>query len=97
VREEKRDFFISLFGDYILLILCVCAISKKIPQNKKKKSLFDLRYFLPIAGRREGEEQYTHRANSNLPGKSIARERERVLFLQTGGNHPPLQKTIQEI
>jgi len=40
-------------------------------------------------GRREGggrenkrrkteKEQYTHRINSNLPGESIARERERV-------------------
>jgi len=41
------------------------------------------------------KEQYTHRANSNLPGESIARERERVLFLQTRGNHPSFTKTIQ--
>jgi len=51
-----------------------------------------LEIFLPIARIREGEgretkrgetkkEQYSHRANSNLPGESIARERERVLFL----------------
>jgi len=46
--------------------------------------------FLPIAGRREGEggetkrgktkkEQYTHRANSNLPGESIARESQTII------------------
>jgi hypothetical protein len=80
VREEERELFISLFGDHILLILCVCAISKKYLKTKRK-ALFDFRFFLPIAGRREGEEQYTHRTNSNLPGESIARERERVLFL----------------
>jgi hypothetical protein len=47
---------------------------------------------LPIARRREeGEdgktkkEQYTHRINSNLPGESIARERERtLLFVKEG-------------
>ena len=79
---------------------CIYAISKKIPQSKKKKSLFDLRCFLPIAGRREeGEdektkkEQYTHRANSNFPGESIVRERGRVLFLQTGENHPSFTKS----
>jgi len=27
------------------------------------------------------KEQHTHRINSNLPGESIARERERVMFL----------------
>lgn len=48
--------------------------------------------FLPIAGEREREgeetkrgktkkEQYTHRINGNSPGESIARERERALFL----------------
>ena len=38
-----------------------------------------------------------NRVNSNLPGESIAGERERVLFLQTGENHPSFTKTIQEI
>jgi hypothetical protein len=71
------------------LILCVYAISKKHLKTKRK-TLFGLRCFLLIAGRREGgkerederrkteKKQYTHRINSNLPGESIARERERV-------------------
>ena len=85
MREEEREFFISLFGDYILLILCVYAISKKVPQNKKKDP-FWFKIFLPIAGekkekreikrRKTKKEQYTNRANSNLPGESIARERK---------------------
>jgi len=49
--------------------------------------------FLPIAGRKEGGEggepreekqrksNTPNQANSNSPGESIARERERVLFL----------------
>jgi len=37
------------------------------------------------------------KSNNNLSGESIAGERERVLFLQTGGNHPSFTKTIQEI
>ena len=65
---------------------------KKIPQNKKKNP-FWFKIFLPIAGRREGEEgekvreekqrksNTLNQANSNLPGESIARERDRVLFL----------------
>jgi hypothetical protein len=52
VREEERELFISLFGDHILLILCVYAISKKYLKTKRK-NLFDLRFFLPIAGRGE--------------------------------------------
>jgi len=60
MREYKREFFISLFGDYIFLILYVCAIGKK-DLKPKRKNLFDLRTFLPIAGRREGEERETKR------------------------------------
>jgi len=41
MREEEREFFISLFGDYILLIICVYAISKKY-LKPKRKTLFDL-------------------------------------------------------
>ena len=33
-----------------------------------------------------------NQANSNSPGESIARKRERVLFLQTGENHPSFTK-----
>jgi len=49
-----QEFFISLFGSYILLILCVYAISKKHLKYKKKNT-FCFKIFLPIAGRREGE------------------------------------------
>jgi len=54
VREEKQEFFISLFGGYILLILCVCAISKK-HLKPKRKNLLGLRFFHLSRGRREGE------------------------------------------
>jgi hypothetical protein len=69
------------------LILCVYAISKKYLKTKRK-TLFYLRFFHLSQGeeredkkRKTEKEQYTHRANSNLPDESIARERERVLFL----------------
>jgi hypothetical protein len=71
------------------LILYVCAISKKYLKTKRK-TLFALRFFHLSQGEEKGggtkrgkteKEQYTHRTNSNLPGESIARERERVLFL----------------
>jgi len=51
---------ISLFGDYILLILCVYAISKKYLKTKRK-TLFDLRFFHLSQGRREGEGRETKR------------------------------------
>ena len=106
MREEEREFFISLFGDYILLILCVYAISKKHLKYKKKNT-FWFKIFLPIAGRREGKEgggkrvktkkeQYTHRINSNLPGESIARERK-YCFCKQGEITPLLQKTIPNL
>jgi len=47
-----REFFISLFGDYILLILCIYAISKKYLKTKRK-TLFGLRFFYLSRGRRE--------------------------------------------
>jgi hypothetical protein len=71
------------------LILCVYAISKKYLKTKRK-TLFDLRFFHLSRGEEKGERgggtkrgktekgQYTHRTNSNLPGESIARKRERV-------------------
>jgi len=65
------------------LILCVYAISKKCLKTKRK-TLFGLRFFTYRRERRESKrgktkkEQCTHRINSNLPGESIARERERV-------------------
>jgi len=75
---------------------------KKTSEQKKKIPFSDLN-FLPIAREREGEEgetkrgkikkeQYTHRANSNLPGESIARERERVLLFINKGKSPPFYK-----
>jgi hypothetical protein len=73
------------------LILCIYAIRKKF-RTKKKIPFSDLIFFTYRGGkRRRGgreikkgkteKEQYTHRINSNSPGESIARERERVLFL----------------
>jgi len=91
MREEEREFFISLFGDYILLILCVNAIGKKYLKTKRK-TLFGLRFFYLSRGEekekreklREEKQRKSNalnRVNSNLPGESIAGERERVLFL----------------
>jgi len=74
------------------LILCVYAISKKYLKTKRK-TLFDLRFFhLSRGEEREDKKgktkkwQYTHRKNSNLPGESIARERERksIVFANRG-------------
>jgi hypothetical protein len=73
------------------LILCVYAISKKYLKTKRK-TLFDLRFFTYRREKRRGrgweprEEKQRksntlNRINSNSPGESIARERERVLFL----------------
>jgi hypothetical protein len=68
------------------LILCVYAIRKK--HLKTKKTLFDLRFFYLSQGEEREDkkgktekEQYTHRANSNLPGESFARERESIVFV----------------
>ncbi|MEA2021566.1 MAG: hypothetical protein U9N08_03745 [Candidatus Caldatribacteriota bacterium] len=38
------------------------------------------------------KEQYTHRINSNLPGESIAREREKVLLFINRGKSPLFYK-----
>ena len=82
---------IFFFGDYILLILCVYAISKK-DLKAKRKTLFALRSFHLSQGEEKGgtkkeetkKEQYTHRINSNLPGESIARERPVCVRTRTG-------------
>jgi len=67
------------------LILCVYAIRKK-HLKPKRKTLFDLRFFYLSQGKeKEKKEQYTHRANSNLPGESIVREKERVLLFINRG------------
>jgi hypothetical protein len=67
--EEKREFFISLFGDYILLILCVYAISKKYLKTKRK-TLFDLRYFhLSQGEEREDKKRKTKKEQYTPPGK----------------------------
>jgi hypothetical protein len=80
------------------LILCVYAISKKHLKTKRK-TLFDLIFFhLSQGEEREDKrgktkkEQYTHRINSNLPGESIARERERVLLFINRGKAPLFYK-----
>jgi hypothetical protein len=84
------------------LILCVYAISKKYLKTKRK-TLFDLRFFHLSQGEEKGERggtkrgktekgQYTHRANSNSPGESIARERKRVLLFINRGKSPLFYK-----
>jgi len=85
------------------LILCVCAIRKKA-LNPKRKTLFDLRFFYLSQGeeredkkRKTKKEQYTHRANSNLPGESIARREKEYSFCKQGKITPLLQKAIPEI
>jgi hypothetical protein len=82
---------IFFFGGYIFSVLSVYAISKK-DLKTKRKTLFGLRFFHLSQGeeredkkRKTKKEQYTHRANSNLPGESIASERERVLFFVNRG------------
>ena len=77
------------------MILYVCAIGKKNSEQKKKIPFSDLRFFYLSQGEEKGKkEQYTHRANSNLSGESIAREKERVLlFINRGGNHPSFTKS----
>jgi len=46
--------FFLLFGDHILLILCVCAISKKY-LKPKRKALFDLIFFYLSQGEEKGK------------------------------------------
>jgi len=60
VKEEERELFIFFFGGYILLILCVYAISKK-DLKSKRKPLFDLRFFHLSQGeeREDKKEQYS--------------------------------------
>jgi len=96
--NKSGNFLISLFGGYILLILCVCAINKKYLKTKRK-TLFDLRFFYLSQGeeREDKKEQYNHRINSNLPGESIARERKSIAFCKQGKITPLLQKAISEI
>jgi hypothetical protein len=76
------------------LILCVCAISKKY-LKAKRKNLFDLRFFYLSRGEEKGEGEKLreekqrksntlNRINSNLPGESIARERESIVFVNRG-------------
>ena len=78
---------------------------KKHTTNKKlKESLFIYKLFIVVVftyrgrkrRREEGEEkkkvQYTHRTNSNLPGESIAREKEKVLLFINRGKSPLFYK-----
>jgi len=54
---------ISLFGDHILLILCVYAISKKYLKTKRK-TLFDLKFFYLSQGEEKGESGETKRGKN---------------------------------
>ncbi|PKP61982.1 hypothetical protein CVT91_01130 [Candidatus Atribacteria bacterium HGW-Atribacteria-1] len=79
------------------MILCIYAIRKKHLKSKRK-TLFDLRFFYLSRGEEKGKkerkkkEQYTQQANSNLPGESIAGERERVLLFINRGKSPLFYK-----
>src|SRR5680860_961352 len=58
---------------------------------RKIKNIFPLtqkKYLRAVRSKKK--EQYTHRINSNLPGESIARERERVLLFVKKGKSPLL-------
>jgi len=44
------------FGDYVLLILCVYAISKKYLKTKRK-TLFALRFFYLSRGKEKGKKK----------------------------------------
>jgi len=60
---------------------------------RKIKNIFPLtqkKYLRAVRSKKK--EQYTHLANSNLPGESIARERERVLLFINRGKSPLLYK-----
>jgi len=84
------------------LILYVCAIRKKISNQKEKTFLFgDFFTYRKEKRRRRGgkikrgktkKEQYTHRVNSNLPVEAL-QERKRISFSKQGKN-PYLQKAI---
>lgn len=70
-RNNSGNFLISLFGDYILLILCVYAISKKYLKTKRK-TFFDLRFFYLSQGeeKRKGEKtrEEKQRKSNTLTG-----------------------------
>lgn len=53
-KKQQQEFFISLFGDHILFILYVCAISKKYLKTKRK-TLFGLRFFHLSQGEEKGK------------------------------------------
>ena len=87
---DKRELFTFFFGGYILLILCVYAISKK-HLKPKRKNLLGLRFFHLSRGEEKGEGEKLrekkerksntlNRVNSNLPGESIARKKEKHCF-----------------
>jgi len=60
---------------------------------RKIKNIFPLtqkKYLRAVRSKKK--EQYTHRINSNLPGESIARERERVLLFINRGKSPLFYK-----
>ena len=72
MREEEQEFFISLFGGYILLILCVCAISKK-HLKPKRKNLLGLRFFHLSRGE-EGEEGEKLREEKQRKSNTLTRQ-----------------------
>jgi hypothetical protein len=89
VREEERELFISLFGDYILLTLYVYAISKKYLKTKRK-TLFGLRFFYLSQGEEKGERMNKQRKSNTLTGQiviylvRVLPERESIVFANRG-------------
>ena len=104
MREEEREFFISLFGDYILLILCVYAISKK-GLKTKRKTLFGLRFFYLSQGEEEGDLERKNRERAIYSPRQIViylvevlpGERKSITFYKQGEITLLLQKAIPEI
>ena len=80
MREEKQEFFISLFGGYILLILCVCAISKK-HLKPKRKNLLGLRFFHLSRGEEGEEGEEGERLREEKQRKSNTLTRQIVIHL----------------
>jgi hypothetical protein len=75
---------------------------KKNSEQKKKIPFSDLRFFCLSRRKKRGRERNQERknkeraihspANSNLPGESIAREKERVLLFINRGKSPLFYK-----
>jgi len=79
--HSKKTFSITWLK-YIYIAERSARTNYFLSLYRKIKNIFPLtqkKYHRAV--RKTKKEQYTHRVNSNSPGESIAKERERVLFL----------------